>query len=82
MHDMRQKDGFCWGKEQTDAFNQLKVVMCNALVLALPDFSQAFVLKKYASGSGLGVVLMQNKRSIAYLNKTLGEPCQLMIKKP
>lgn len=55
------------------AFEVLKNRVTIAPVLALPDFNQDFYIESDASGNGLGAILLQQGRSIAYCNKTLGE---------
>ncbi|GJY99984.1 putative reverse transcriptase domain-containing protein, partial [Tanacetum coccineum] len=62
---------FDWGKEQERAFQTLKDKLCNAPVLALPDGSEDFVVYCNASGLGLGCVLMQRGKVIAYASRQL-----------
>ena len=44
----------------------MKTIMSSCPVLALPDFSQPFIVECDALGEGLGAVLMQNHHSIAF----------------
>ncbi|GJZ63249.1 putative reverse transcriptase domain-containing protein [Tanacetum coccineum] len=59
------------GKEQELAFQTLKDKLCNAHVLALPDRPEDFVVYCDASGLGLGCVLMQRGKVIAYASRQL-----------
>ncbi|GKE52573.1 putative reverse transcriptase domain-containing protein [Tanacetum coccineum] len=57
------------GEEQENAFQTLKDKLCNAHVLALPDGPDDFVVYCDASGLGLGCVLMQRGKVIAYASR-------------
>ncbi|GKC58554.1 putative reverse transcriptase domain-containing protein, partial [Tanacetum coccineum] len=59
------------GKEQELAFQTLKDKLCNAPVLALPDGPEDFVVYCDASGLGLGCVLIQRGKVIAYASRQL-----------
>ncbi|GJR82435.1 putative reverse transcriptase domain-containing protein [Tanacetum coccineum] len=60
-----------WSEEQELAFQTLKDKSCNALVLALPDRPEEFVIYCDASGIGLGCVLMQRGKVISYASRQL-----------
>ncbi|GJZ37000.1 putative reverse transcriptase domain-containing protein [Tanacetum coccineum] len=62
---------FNWGEESELTFQTLKDKLCNAPVLALPDRLDDFVVYCDASGIGLGYVLMQRGKVIAYASRQL-----------
>lgn len=69
---------FVWGPAQKTTFVTLKHAMSSAPVLALPDFSQMFVLETDASQTGVGAVLMQQEHPVAFLSKALGPKNQTL----
>ncbi|GJT97870.1 putative reverse transcriptase domain-containing protein [Tanacetum coccineum] len=64
---------FDWGEKAKAAFQLLKQKLCSAPILALPEGSENFVVYCDASHKGLGAVLMQREKVIAYAS------CQLKV---
>ncbi|GJV17608.1 putative reverse transcriptase domain-containing protein [Tanacetum coccineum] len=63
---------FDWGEEQELAFQTLKYKLCNAPILALPDGPEDFVVNIWIRRvRGLGCVLMQRGKVIAYASRQL-----------
>nr|GEZ80743.1 putative reverse transcriptase domain, ribonuclease H-like domain, aspartic peptidase domain protein [Tanacetum cinerariifolium] len=62
---------FDWGEKEENAFQLIKQKLCNAPILALPEGSEDFVVYCDASHKGLGAVLMQREKVIAYASRQL-----------
>nr|GEU53062.1 putative reverse transcriptase domain-containing protein [Tanacetum cinerariifolium] len=62
---------FEWGDEQGIAFQTLKDMVCDALILALPKGTNDFVGYCDASNQSFGCVLMQRNKVIAYVFRQL-----------
>lgn len=70
----RKGVNFEWGAEQEKAFGTLTEKLCNAPVLTLPEGTEDFVVYSDASNKGLGYILMQRGKVIAYASRQLKEP--------
>lgn len=72
LHALSKKNvPFVWGTSQDTTFNGLKNLLTHAPVLALPNFDKPFETHCDASGNGIGGVLTQEKRPIAYFSEKL-----------
>ncbi|KAL0534123.1 hypothetical protein IC582_028404 [Cucumis melo] len=62
---------FVWSKACEDSFQNLKQKLVTAPVLTVPDGSGSFVIYSDASKKGLGCVLMQQGKVVAYASRQL-----------
>ena len=63
---------FKWGNSQENAFQDLKKCLAEAPLLVLPEFTKTFEVECDASGIGIGGVLMQQGKPVAYFSEKLG----------
>jgi hypothetical protein len=68
---LTKKDDFLWTPEATKSFEQIKEVMCKAPILTTLDFTKTFIVECDASRNGIGVVLMQEGRPLAFESQPL-----------
>ncbi|KAI3676048.1 hypothetical protein L1987_85644 [Smallanthus sonchifolius] len=69
---LTQKDKpYNWSETQESAFQLLKQKQCSAPILSLPKGTDDFVVYCDASIQGLGCVLMQREKVIAYASRQL-----------
>ncbi|GJS18843.1 reverse transcriptase domain-containing protein [Tanacetum coccineum] len=62
---------YVWGEDEEEAFQTLKLKLCSAPILSLPEGSEDFVVYCDASLKGFGAILMQREKVIAYASRQL-----------
>ncbi|GFV90269.1 transposon Tf2-11 polyprotein [Trichonephila clavipes] len=74
LYKLKKKGAkFNWSGEAQDSFDQIKRTLTEAPILQLPNFSEQFNLFTDASGVGIGGVLQQNQKPIAFASQTLNK---------
>ena len=68
---LKKNKKFVWSEECEKRFNELKTRLMLAPVLALPDIYRSFDVYCDASREGLGCVLMQDGKVVAYASQQL-----------
>nr|GEZ42225.1 retrotransposon protein, putative, Ty3-gypsy subclass [Tanacetum cinerariifolium] len=68
---MRKGEKFVWDEEQEKSFVELKKRVVSAPILTLPSGSGGFQIYSDASKKGLGCVLIQHGKVIAYASRQL-----------
>ncbi len=77
-HLLKKNVAFIWSEKEQNAFDLLKTALCQAAVLAFPNFEKDFILYTNASGFGIGDVFMQKDsvgrhRVLAYASRLLNK---------
>jgi hypothetical protein len=75
LHELMKKGVvFHWGRAQEESFSTLKDKLTHTPLLQLPNFGKTFELECDASGVGIGGVLIQDGKPVAYFSEKLHGP--------
>jgi hypothetical protein len=72
LFEALKKNNFACGERQLTAFSQLKEIMTKAALLVLQNYKKPFVLEADTYGYGVGAILMQDHRPIAFKSQAIG----------
>ena len=62
---------FLWGEEQEKSFQALKLILSSVPLLQLSNYDKAFEIECKALGVGIGGVLMQEGKPLAFFSEKL-----------
>jgi len=74
---------FCWDKFQEQAFDKIKSILSAEPIFAYYDVKKPVTISCDTSQSGLGALLLQDGKPVAYASRALTDPetCYAQIKK-
>ncbi|KAL4368203.1 hypothetical protein GQ457_05G027960 [Hibiscus cannabinus] len=73
---LRKGQAFEWTSAAQQAMDMLKHHLCSPPILSLPQFDKEFYIETDVSGSGIGAVLTQDGKPLAYFSKKLSPRMQ------
>ncbi|GJV83173.1 putative reverse transcriptase domain-containing protein [Tanacetum coccineum] len=68
---MRKREKFVWNEDRENSFEELKRRLVSSPVLTLPSWTGGYQIYSDASKKGLGCILMQHGKVIAYASRQL-----------
>ena len=71
---LKSDNKFAWEEPQIKAFSEIKQVLSVAPVLAYFDVKKPVIITCDASQSGLGALLLQDNKPVAYASRALTDP--------
>jgi len=72
LTNLLKKNQFGWHDAVEAVFLALKQAMTTTPILAMPNFNEAFTIKTDSSRDGIGAVLAQQGKPVAYMSRALG----------